>query len=129
MSLSLEQVRHVAQLARIEISDAEAETTRGHLNGIFALIEEMQAVDTRGIEPMAHAQDLAQRLRPDVVTETNRRDAYVGFLTSRPFGVGIDDRLASIASDRRADSARCAGIANRLHAGLQEDRSQAAAVR
>ena len=76
MSLSLEQVRHVAQLARIEISDAEAETTRGHLNGIFALIEEMQAVDTRGIEPMAHAQDLAQRLRPDAVTETNRRDAY-----------------------------------------------------
>ena len=76
MSLSLEQVRRVAQLARIEISDAEAETTRGHLNGIFALIEEMQAVDTRGIEPMAHAQDLAQRLRPDAVTETNRRDAY-----------------------------------------------------
>ena len=76
MSLSLEQVHRVAQLARIEISDAEAETTRGHLNGIFALIEEMQAVDTRGIEPMAHAQDLAQRLRPDVVTETNRRDAY-----------------------------------------------------
>ena len=76
MSLSLEQVRRVAQLARIEISDAEAETTRGHLNGIFALIEEMQAVDTRGIEPMAHAQDLAQRLRPDVVTEANRRDAY-----------------------------------------------------
>ena len=76
MSLSLEQVRRVAQLARIEISDAEAETTRGHLNGIFALIEEMQAVDTRGIEPMAHAQDLAQRLRPDAVTETNRREAY-----------------------------------------------------
>ena len=76
MSLSLEQVRRVAQLARIEISDAEAETTRGHLNGIFALIEEMQAVDTRGIEPMAHAQDLAQRLRDDRVTETNRREAF-----------------------------------------------------
>ena len=76
MSLSLEQVRRVAQLARIEISEAEAEITRGQLNGIFALIEQMQAVDTRGIEPMAHAQDLSQRLRPDEVTETNRRDAY-----------------------------------------------------
>ena len=76
MSLSLEQVRRVAQLARIEISDAEAETTRGHLNGIFALIEEMQAVDTKGVEPMAHAQDLAQRLRDDRVTEENRRDAF-----------------------------------------------------
>jgi aspartyl-tRNA(Asn)/glutamyl-tRNA(Gln) amidotransferase subunit C len=76
MSLTLEQVRRVAQLARIEISDAEAETTRGQLNEIFALIEEMQAVDTQGIEPMAHAQDLSQRLRPDVVSETDRRDEY-----------------------------------------------------
>ena len=73
MSLTLEQIRRVAQLARLEISDAEAETTRGQLNEIFALIEEMQAVDTRGVEPMAHAQDLSQRLRPDLVTEIDRR--------------------------------------------------------
>ena len=76
MSLTLEQVRRVAHLARIEVSDAEAETTLGHLNGIFSLIEAMQAVDTQGIEPMAHAQDLAQRLRTDCVTEANRRDAF-----------------------------------------------------
>ena len=76
MSLTLEQVRRVAHLARIEVSDAEAETTLGHLNGIFTLIEDMQAVDTGGIEPMAHAQDLAQRLREDRVTEENRRDAF-----------------------------------------------------
>ena len=76
MSLTLEQVRRVAHLARIEVSDAEAETTLGHLNGIFTLIEAMQAVDTRGVEPMAHAQDVAQRLRPDVVTEVDRRDAF-----------------------------------------------------
>ena len=77
MSLSLEQVHRVAKLARIDISDAEAETTRSQLNGILALIEEMQAVDTRGIEPMAHAQDLSQRLRPDVVTEVDRREAHL----------------------------------------------------
>lgn len=76
MSLTLPQVRRVAQLARIEISDAEAETTLGHLNGIFTLIEAMQAVDTKGIEPMAHAQDVAQRLRDDRVTEPDRRAAY-----------------------------------------------------
>ena len=75
MSLTLEQVRRVAFLARIEVSDAEAKTTLGHLNEIFTLIEEMQAVDTRGIEPMAHAKDLAQRLREDRVTEQNRRKA------------------------------------------------------
>lgn len=76
MSLTLEEVRNIAHLARIEVSDAEAETTLGHLNGIFTLIEEMQAVDTRGVPPMAHAQDLSQRLRDDVVTEQNQREAF-----------------------------------------------------
>ncbi|HRE15959.1 MAG TPA: Asp-tRNA(Asn)/Glu-tRNA(Gln) amidotransferase subunit GatC, partial [Rhodocyclaceae bacterium] len=46
------------------------------LNGIFTLIEQMQAVDTAGVTPMAHAQDVAQRLRPDAVTENDRRAAY-----------------------------------------------------
>jgi aspartyl-tRNA(Asn)/glutamyl-tRNA(Gln) amidotransferase subunit C len=76
MSLSLEQVQRIAHLARIEISEAEARTTQDHLNGIFALIEQMQAVDTAGVEPMAHAQDLAQRLREDAVTEPDRRAAF-----------------------------------------------------
>ena len=76
MSLTLEQVKRIAHLARIEISDDEALTTQGHLNGIFQLIEEMQAVDTRGVEPMAHAQDVSQRLREDAVTEGDRRAAY-----------------------------------------------------
>ena len=75
MSLTLEQVKRIAHLARIEISDDEALTTQGHLNGIFQLIEQMQAVDTAGVEPMAHAQDVSQRLREDAVTEPNRRDA------------------------------------------------------
>jgi aspartyl-tRNA(Asn)/glutamyl-tRNA(Gln) amidotransferase subunit C len=76
MSLTPEQVKRIAHLARIEVSEAEALTTQGHLNGIFELIEQMQAVDTRGVEPMAHAQDLSQRLRPDVVSEGDRRAAY-----------------------------------------------------
>ena len=76
MSLTLEQVKRIAHLARIEISDSEALSTQGHLNGIFQLIEQMQAVDTTGVEPMAHAQELSQRLRPDAVIETDRRAAY-----------------------------------------------------
>ena len=76
MSLTLEQVQRIAHLARVEISDAEALTTQGHLNGIFQLIEQMQAVDTTGVEPMAHAQDVYQRLRDDVVSEADRRAAY-----------------------------------------------------
>jgi aspartyl-tRNA(Asn)/glutamyl-tRNA(Gln) amidotransferase subunit C len=76
MSLTLEQVQRIAHLARIEISEAEAMTTQGHLNGIFQLIEQMQAVDTQGVAPMAHAQDVSQRLRPDAVSEGDRRAAY-----------------------------------------------------
>ncbi len=76
MSLTLDQVHRIAHLARIDISAAEAEKTRKELNDIFALIEQMQAVDTRGVEPMAHAQDVAQRLREDVVTESDQRDAF-----------------------------------------------------
>ena len=76
MSLSIEQVQRLARLARIEISPPEAEQSRDQLNGIFALIEQLQAVDTRGIEPMAHAVDVAQRLREDIVSESDRREAY-----------------------------------------------------
>lgn len=76
MSLTLDQVRRVAELARIEINDQEALATQNQLNDIFGLIEQMQAVDTSGITPMAHAQDLSQRLREDAVTEANRREAY-----------------------------------------------------
>ncbi len=76
MSLTLEQVQRIAHLARIEISESDALTTQGHLNGIFELIEQMQAVDTAGIEPMAHAQELSQRLRDDVVSEADHRAAY-----------------------------------------------------
>ena len=76
MSLSLDEVRHIAKLSRLELADGELDATLAKLNGIFSLIEEMQAVDTKGIEPMAHAQDLAQRLRADRVTEEDRREAF-----------------------------------------------------
>ena len=76
MSLSNEQVGHIARLARIALTDAEIESTRAKLNDIFALIEQMQAVDTTGVAPMSHPQELATRLRPDVVTETDRREAF-----------------------------------------------------
>ena len=76
MSLSPEQVRRIAGLARIELADGDVEATRAKLNGIFGLIEQMQAVDTSGVEPMSHPQDLAQRLRDDAATETDRRDTF-----------------------------------------------------
>lgn len=76
MSLSLDDVSRIARLARIEISPAEAEQTRSQLNNILAFVEQLQAVKTEGIEPMAHAVDVVQRLREDRVTEADRRDAF-----------------------------------------------------
>jgi aspartyl-tRNA(Asn)/glutamyl-tRNA(Gln) amidotransferase subunit C len=76
MSLSPDDVKRIARLARIEISDIEAQATQSQLNSIFDLIATMQAVDTGGIAPMAHAQEVYQRLRDDAVTETDRHAAF-----------------------------------------------------
>jgi len=76
MSLSNEEVERLAKLARLQVSADAIDTTRAQLDSIFALITQMQAVDTTGIAPMSHPQELAARLRDDVVTETDRRAAY-----------------------------------------------------
>ncbi len=76
MSLDLEQIRRIARLARIAVSEAEAAATADQLNGVLGLVEQMQAVDTQGIEPMSHAQDVVQRLREDRVTEADRHGAF-----------------------------------------------------
>ncbi len=74
--LSLDQVRAIADLARIELAEAEAQALARELNGILAIVDEMLAVDTAGIVPMAHPQDARQRLRDDVVTETDERELF-----------------------------------------------------
>lgn len=76
MALSLHDVQRIAQLARIAITPAEAEDVRGKLERIFELINEMRAVDTTGIVPMAHAQEVMLPLRDDRVTEPDRHELY-----------------------------------------------------
>lgn len=76
MALNLDDIQRIAHLARIEVSDNEAQETLNKLSGILGLIEQMQAVDTAGIEPMSHSQDVTQRLREDVVTATNQRELF-----------------------------------------------------
>jgi aspartyl-tRNA(Asn)/glutamyl-tRNA(Gln) amidotransferase subunit C len=76
MSLTPEQVARIAHLARIALSPAETEAVRAQLNGILALVERMQAVDTEGVAPMAHAQDVMLRLREDAVTETDQHAKF-----------------------------------------------------
>jgi aspartyl-tRNA(Asn)/glutamyl-tRNA(Gln) amidotransferase subunit C len=76
MALTLDDVQRAAHLARIAVDNAEAEAALTQLTRVFGLIEDMQAVDVSGIEPMAHAQDLMLRLRDDVVTEGDQRNLF-----------------------------------------------------
>ena len=76
MSPNPEEVGRIARLARLEVSPQELDATREQLNGILAFIEQLQAVDTAGVAPMAHATDVVQRLRADAVTESDRRAAF-----------------------------------------------------
>jgi aspartyl-tRNA(Asn)/glutamyl-tRNA(Gln) amidotransferase subunit C len=81
MSLTLSDVKRIANLAQLEMGDDQAAVALTQLNGIFALAEQMQAVDTTGVAPLshplaAHMDNIALRLRPDAATETNHRDAY-----------------------------------------------------
>jgi aspartyl-tRNA(Asn)/glutamyl-tRNA(Gln) amidotransferase subunit C len=76
MSLSDDQIRRLARLARIALQPGETREVAEPLNRILRLVGEMQAVDTAGIEPMSHPLDVVQRLRPDEVTESDRRELY-----------------------------------------------------
>jgi len=76
MSLKIEDVKRVAHLARIAVTEAEAEEVLAKLTGIFGLIEDMRRVDTTGIAPMSHAADVNLELREDKVTETDRHVLY-----------------------------------------------------
>ena len=76
MALYSEDIQRIAHLARIEITAGEAVDIRGKLDSIFDLIGRMRAVDTTGIVPMSHAQEVTLPLREDVVTETDRRELY-----------------------------------------------------
>lgn len=76
MTIDAEQVRRIAYLARIGLAADEAERYIGDLEAILTMVERMQVVTTAGVEPLAHPIDVTQRLRPDVVTEADQRDAY-----------------------------------------------------
>lgn len=76
MALTLADVHRIAHLARIEIDEVAAREVHGKLEAIFAMINELQAVDTTGIEPMSHAQDVMLPLREDVVTAVDERALF-----------------------------------------------------
>ena len=79
MSLTHDDIARIANLARLELQPNESERMLTQINGFFNIVEAMRAVDTTGVEPLAHPvaaiQDVALRLRDDVVSEPNQREA------------------------------------------------------
>ena len=76
MSLDKSQVEKIAHLARLQIDPADVPEYATNLSNILDLVEQMDAVDTEGVDPMAHPTDAVQRLREDVVTEHDQRDRF-----------------------------------------------------
>ena len=76
MALERSDVEKIAHLARLGLDEAEIPRTTETLNNILGLIDQMQAVNTDGIEPLAHPLEATQRLRADVVSEENHREDY-----------------------------------------------------
>lgn len=77
MALDSKDVKNIANLARLALDDQQIEQYRTDLSNILDLVEQMNAVDTDDVQPLAHPTDAVQRLRADVVTETNQREKYM----------------------------------------------------
>lgn len=76
MSLTADDVRNIAYLARIQIEPADSENYAKDLSSILDFVAQMNAVATDHVQPLAHPLDLPQRLRPDLVTEENQRELF-----------------------------------------------------
>lgn len=76
MSLTRKDVEKIAHLARLAISEDDIPKYANNLSNILDLVAQMNAVDTAKVEPMAHPFDATQRLRPDVVSESNQRELF-----------------------------------------------------
>lgn len=74
MALDKSDVEKIAHLARLQINQTDIDEVAGRISNILAMIDQMQHVDTDQVSPMAHPFDATQRLRADVITETNQRD-------------------------------------------------------
>jgi aspartyl-tRNA(Asn)/glutamyl-tRNA(Gln) amidotransferase subunit C len=79
MALTSQDIARIANLARLELTSTESERMLTQINGFFDVVEKMRAVDTAGVEPLSHplaaVQDVALRLREDVASEPNQREA------------------------------------------------------
>jgi aspartyl-tRNA(Asn)/glutamyl-tRNA(Gln) amidotransferase subunit C len=93
MSLSHDDVRKIAHLARLAVSDADVDAYARNLTSILDFVEQMESVDTDHVTPMAHPQDTAQRLRDDVVSEADQRERFQAIAPAVDAGLYLVPRV------------------------------------
>ncbi len=93
MSLEKADVEKIAHLARLQIDEQDVSEYTRNLGSILALVEQMSAVDTSGIAPMAHPLEVAQRLRADEVTEGNQREKFQAIAPATENGLFLVPRV------------------------------------
>lgn len=94
--MDISTIKKVAHLARIELNDEQAPAVAEQLTKIITLVEQLQQVDTDNIEPMSHPLNLTQRLRDDVVSETNQRDAFQKIAPATEAGLYLVPKVIDI---------------------------------
>ena len=93
MSLTSDDVKRVAKLARLGLTNVETTETLAQLNSILELVDQMQQIDTDGVAPLAHPLELKQTLRADAVTETNQRDKFQAIAPQADAGLYLVPRV------------------------------------
>jgi aspartyl-tRNA(Asn)/glutamyl-tRNA(Gln) amidotransferase subunit C len=93
MTISEQDLARVAELARLRLDPATVTEVTGRIGNILGMIDRMQAVDTRAVSPMAHPLDTVQRLRPDEVTEPDRRADFLAIAPVSEDGLYLVPRV------------------------------------
>ncbi|MFI4955171.1 MAG: Asp-tRNA(Asn)/Glu-tRNA(Gln) amidotransferase subunit GatC [Gammaproteobacteria bacterium] len=87
MSITIEEVKKIARLSKLGLSQNDAQAYTQDLDNIFKLVEQLKAVDTTGVEALAHPLEAKQRLRADVVTEPDERDTFLSIAPAHAAGM------------------------------------------
>ena len=93
MSLTSDDIKRVAKLARLGLTDVETTETLAQLNSILELVDQMQQIDTSGVAPLAHPLELRQTLRADAISETNQRDKFQAIAPQADAGLYLVPRV------------------------------------
>jgi aspartyl-tRNA(Asn)/glutamyl-tRNA(Gln) amidotransferase subunit C len=93
VSISREDIEKVAVLAHIKVDGEQVSALEKDLGNILDLVDQLSAADTDAVEPMAHPLDAVQKLRPDVVTETNQREAFQAIAPATEDGLYLVPRV------------------------------------